>query len=143
MPNKIFEAIFHDFPDTIKECQEMIKSYQYPQAQTSLTYIPANNNNVSSETSPESQQIHPSNNVNNNNTRSSLAKQRQAVGSGFSTSHPSSPDLDCQDSPLHVVKRRFKELIFEQEIPGNQTVQLMHNCLTGVANDYFIRASET
>ena len=38
---------------------------------------------------------------------------------------------------MHLVKRKFNELIFEQEIPRSQTVQLIHNCLSGIANEYF------
>ena len=143
MPNNIFDAIYHDYPDITEQCQHWIKSFQYPQLQTSLTYVPPTADNAQSDTSPN-------NNNNNNqnkttvetaqtksNHQSSLAKQRQAVGSGFFNESTKFTGSRMSGQPLHVVKRRFKELIFEQEIPESQTVQLIHNCVSGVSNGYF------
>ena len=61
-------------------------------------------------------------------SRLSLATNRQSVASGFSQLGSKFSGSPGTGQPLHVVKRRFMELIFEQEIPADQQVQLIHNC---------------
>lgn len=62
-------------------------------------------------------------------TRPSLAKNRQAVAHGFSHDDQKFSGSPGSGSPLDMVKKKFAELVFEQEIPPNEQVQLTHNCL--------------
>lgn len=134
MPNKIFEAIYANNGEIINQCHEIIKSFQYPNIQIP-SYPTASNSNQSQGQSPA--QTHHNGSSDATTKTYSLAKQRQAVGSGFYNESSKFTGSRLSGQPLHVVKRKFQELIFEQEIPSDQIVQLMHNCLSGVANDYF------
>ena len=53
-------------------------------------------------------------------SRLSLAKNRQSVSSGFSQLGSKFSGSPGTVQPLHFVKRRFIELMFEQEIPADQ-----------------------
>lgn len=142
MPNKIFDAIFGAYPEINQQCHALIKSYQYPNLHQSLTYVPPSLQNPDSATSlpndvtAATPELRKDQNA-SSNQRMSLAKQRQAVGSGFYNDSSKFTGSRLSGQPLHIVKRKFQELIFEQEIPEDQIVQLLHNCLSGVANDYF------
>ena len=70
-------------------------------------------------------------------SRLSLAKIRRSVASGFSQLGSKFSGSPGTGQPLHVVKRKFMELTIEQEIPADQQVQLIHNCLSGIANAFF------
>ena len=68
---------------------------------------------------------------------SNLAKNRQAVANGLNQKDYTFSGSAGTGIALHLVKQKFNELIFEQEIPQSQTVQLIHKCLSGIANEYF------
>lgn len=64
--------------------------------------------------------------------RQNLAKNRHAVANGFHHQNGKFSGSPGSGLPLRIVNRKFEELVFEQEIPETDRVQLMHNCLSGI-----------
>ena len=76
-------------------------------------------------------------NQNRYQSRLSFAKNRQSVVSRFSQLGSKFSGSPGTGQPLHVVKKRFMDLMFGQEISPDQQVQLIHNCLSGIENECF------
>ena len=166
MPNKVSTALYSGYPELLEHANDMLSNYKTygtifkvvtpnegspaPLSPTpgSLTYRPRlmdadrRKDQIDSEKEERGNRLKYASGPDHDRSKrtqtySNLAKNRQAVANGFNQK-----DYKFSGSPgtglaLHLVKRKFNELIFEQEIPQSQTVQLIHNCLSGIANDYF------
>lgn len=139
MPNKLSDALYRNFGNILQTSKAVLMTYK--QSGTIHSVLRHYNNNSEPYSHESTQnQSQPSTRLSpveedpkiifhESSSRErtpcqSLAKNRQAAANGFNRRHQKFFDSQCSVLPLLMVKRRFFEVVYEQDNPANDQVQL-------------------